>query len=157
MTDTSPSLAKYIGVFAVCYALCLLILNIVTASFDIQLGRGVEIGVLVASIYVAAASFAGKQSRGPSRAEGLKLALGSLAATYVVSLAAGYIALTIAGIPPLDVVSAFVQRYGLGVVAASVAFVTLLYFVMLAILYCWFGRLVARQQQRARRPAQSTD
>jgi len=81
----TASLGRYWITFAAIYAGAILITNVLTHGFDLDLGSGANVGMLFAAGYGSAIRFVTDNKRAPDAAEKRKLILGSLAISWLIS------------------------------------------------------------------------
>jgi hypothetical protein len=139
----SASLNRYWMTFAAIYGGAMLLVNVLVHGFDLDLGSGANLAMLFAAGYGTAIKFVTDNKRAPDAAEKRKLALGSLAIAWLLSIFAVVLMVIGLGEDVSRELFEVLQKVPAVVWILIVSVITLLYYLLLNLMYGWGARRYA--------------
>lgn len=142
------SVTKYVGLFALLNALLMLFFNVLAHGFDIDLGSGANIAMLMGASIITSNKFVTTNKRAPNKAEKNKLTIGCLISSFAIS-AAGFAILISVALGPqalteiTTILPALFTLTGLVIITV----VTLFYYLMLSLSFGWHANKSAKKIQ----------
>jgi peptidoglycan biosynthesis protein MviN/MurJ (putative lipid II flippase) len=150
MEKNNISLIRYIALFSVIYAALMLLFNAVVYGFNIDIDSSANIAMLLGASYGTIARFVSEQKRTPNTLEKRKLIWGSILSSFIVSLAVVATVLTILGNPEAwDELNQLIHQLSIPIWLGIIAFVTLLYYIVLNLVYGWGAKQFAKKRPTA--------
>jgi MFS family permease len=137
---------KYALIFTGIYALGIVVANIITTIFSLEIGNSLNIGILMGTIAAIAVKFAKEQQRKPERKEKLFISLLSLAGAMVVSI------LAMVAVAILDQISISELFAGLSlpILLSALFFTLVIYFGAIYFVFGLFVSIFLKQINKAK-------
>lgn len=147
-SNDNISIGKYVGLFALLYALTMALFNILAHGFDIDLGPGANIAILMAASMVTSNQFATINRRAPRKAEKTKIILGCLLSSFAIS-AFGVLTLTFiaVGIQETMEITSILPQLSTLTWLVIVTAVTLFHYLVLNLSFGWHATKYASKIQ----------
>lgn len=143
----SVSMQRYCVIYALVYAGCLALINVLGSIAEVNLGSGGNAGALVGSAYIAVSKFVRDNGRVPDTAERRRLTWGSILASYLVSLLAVWAIFTFSSEDHSELFDMIARKGVLFLAGVSFVIITLFYYLMLGVCFYLFGKIAARHYQ----------
>ena len=146
MSKEEVNLKKYFLIFSGYYFVFMAVINILAHGFDIDLGSGANIAMLMSAGYGAAIKFVTDVGRHPSTKEKRLLSLGCLTASFLISALVFIIAIPVAiGVGVFEGISAIFSSISPAIWLGIFTVVGLLYYFALSIIFGWGARKYAEK------------
>lgn len=84
-SNNEVSIKKYVGLFALLYTALMALFNILAHSFEIDVGSGANIAMLMGASVITSNQFVAINKRAPDKAERIKITLGCLLSSFAIS------------------------------------------------------------------------
>nr|WP_315493757.1 ABZJ_00895 family protein [uncultured Rhodoferax sp.] len=139
------SLGRYWVIFALIYAGVMLLVNVVTHGFNIDLGSGANVAMLFAAGYGSAIKFVNDNKRAPDAVEKRKLIWGSFSISIAISIVAMFVLSMILGEESWREFIQFLHEVPVIVWTITIPVITLLYYFLLSFMYGWGARKYAEK------------
>ncbi len=132
------SVIKYVGLFALLNAALMLFFNVLAHGFDIDLGSGANIAMLMGASIATSNQFVTINKRAPNKTEKNKLILGCLLSSVAISVAGVAILISVAlGPQGLAEITSFLPALSIQTWLIVISAVTLFYYLMLNLSFGW--------------------
>lgn len=142
------SVTKYVGLFALLNAILMLFFNVLAHGFDIDLGSGANIAMLMGASIVTSNQFVTINKRAPDKTEKNKLILGCLLSSVAISVAGVAILIFVAlGPQGLTEITRILPRLSILTWLAIMTAVTLFHYLMLNLSFGWHANRYATKIQ----------
>ena len=146
MNETSPSIMKYILIFSAIYAGIMLVINILLHGFDINLGTGANIGMLIGAAYGAMVKFVTDGKRAPLKRETRLLSFGCLMSSVIISTAVMFVITPlVAGSQGMAEIQQLLSALKPLVWVSIFLVVGVIYYFMLSLVFGWVARKYANK------------
>ncbi len=139
----AKNVIKHILIFSSVYGGLLLLLNLI----PLDLGSGVNAGVLVAAVCITSQKFVRSNDRAPNTSERRKLTWGCLFASYIVSAIILVFSSFILGVDYSEFLPATINDGMLFLIFMSLVLVSLIYYMALGIMFKVFCGICAKKYQ----------
>ena len=142
--ESKEQLTKYVMVFSGYYLVFMAIVNILAHGFNIDLGPGANMAMLVGAGYASAIKFVTDLKRAPSKKEKRLLSLGCILASFIISIIGAAIVFSV--VEGGDSIAEFVKLFGALPMLAWVAIVIVvcgLYYLVLGLIFGWGAKKYA--------------
>lgn len=138
------SVIKYVGLFALLNAALMLFFNVLAHGFEIDLGSGANIAMLMAASIVTSNQFVAINKRAPDKTEKNKLILGCLLSSVAISAAGVAILISVAlGPQGLVEITRILPALSTQTWLIMIIAVTLFYYLMLSLSFGWHANKLA--------------
>jgi hypothetical protein len=138
MNNTPASVMKYILFFSAIYAGFMICVNILVHVFNIDIGSGANIAMLIGAGYGAAIKFVQDTKRPPSKYEKRLLSFGCLVSSFLISLVGVAIIIPLAlGSSGLAELKQLLNELSITASLLIPVFIGLLYYAILNTLFGW--------------------
>lgn len=147
-TNNEVPIIKYVGFFALLYAILMTFFNLLAHGFDIDLGSGTNIAMLMGASVVTSNQFVTINKRAPKKQEKNKLILGCLLSAFSISVVGVLILISIAlGTQGLAEIIRIFPRLSALMWLIIMASVTLFHYLMLNLTFGWHANRYAKKIQ----------
>lgn len=142
------SVAKYVGLFALLNTILMVFFNVLAHGFDIDLGSGANIAMLMGASIVTSNQFVAINKRAPDKTEKNKLILGCLLSSITISAAGVAIFISVAlGPQGLTEITSIIPALSTLTWLVIITAVSLLYYLMLNLSFGWHANKTATKSQ----------
>ena len=147
-SENEVSIIKYVELFALLYAILMAFFNLIAHGFDIDLGSGTNIAMLMGASVVTSNQFVTINKRAPEQSEKNKIILGCLLSSFAISVAGVLILISIAlGTQGLAEITRILPRLSTLMWLVIMAAVTLFHYLMLNLSFGWHANRYAKKIQ----------
>lgn len=142
------SVVKYVGLFALLNAALMLFFNVLAHGFDIDLGSGANIAMLMGASIATSNQFVAINKRAPNKTEKNKLILGCLLSSVAISVAGVAILISVAlGPQGLTEITSILPALSIQTWLIIISAVTAFYYLMLNLSFGWHAKKLAMRIQ----------
>ncbi|WP_217474743.1 ABZJ_00895 family protein [Stutzerimonas stutzeri] len=142
------SITKYVGLFALLNAILMIFFNSLAHGFDIDLGSGANIAMLIGASMITSNQFVTINKRAPDKAEKNKLILGCLLSSIAMSIAGVAILISVAlGPQGLTEITRILPKLSTLTWLVIIGAVTLIHYLMLNLSFGWHANKLASKIQ----------
>jgi uncharacterized membrane protein len=139
---------KYVGLFALLNAALMLFFNVLAHGFDIDLGSGANIAMLMGASMTTSYQFVTINKRAPDKTEKHKLILGCLLSSVAISVAGVAILISVAlGPQGLAEITSILPALSIQTWLVVITAATLFYYLMLSLSFGWHANKLATNIQ----------
>lgn len=147
-SKTEVSIIKYVGLFALLYAILMAFFNFLAHGLGIDLGSGANIAMLMGASVITSNQFVTINKRAPKRPEKTKIILGCLLSSFAISVAGALILISVAlGAQGLTEIMRILPRLSTLTWLVIMAAVTLFHYLMLNLSFGWHANRYATKIQ----------
>ena len=142
------SVVKYVGLFALLNAALMLFFNVLSHGFDIDLGSGANIAMLMGASIITSNQFVTINKRAPDKREKNKLILGCLISSVAISIAGVAILISVVlGPQGITEITRIVPALSAPTWLIIISAVTSFYYLMLNLSFGWHANKLAMRIQ----------
>ncbi len=139
---------KYVGLFSLLYAILMAFFNVLARGFDIDLGSGTNIAMLMGASVVTSNQFVTINKRAPKRSEKNRIILGCLLSSFAISVVGVLILVSIAlGIQGLADITRVLPRLSALMWLVIMTAVIFFHYLMLNLSFGWHANRYAKKIQ----------
>jgi|GEM_PF-634136 len=147
-SENKVSTIKYVGLFALLYAILMAFFDLIAHGFDIDLGSGTNIAMLMGAAMVTSNQFVTINKRAPKQPEKNKIVLGCLLSSFVISVVGALLLIIIAlGPQGLAEITRILPKLSALTWLVIMAAVTLFHYLMLNLSFGWHANRYAKKIQ----------
>lgn len=147
-TNNDVSIIKYVGLFALLYAILMAFFNLLAHGLDIDFGTGANIAMLMGAAMATYNQFVINNKRAPKQSEKNKIALGCLLSTFAISAVGILILISVAlGAPGLSEITGILPKLPALTWIVIMTVVTLFHYLMLNLSFGWHANKYAKKIQ----------
>ncbi|MCQ4312827.1 ABZJ_00895 family protein [Pseudomonas stutzeri] len=147
-SENEVSIIKYVGLFALLYAILMAFFNYIAHGLDIDLGSGANIAMLMGASVITSNQFVTINKRAPEKTEKNKMILGCLLSSLAISIVGTLILISVAlGTQGLAEITSILPRLSSLTWLIIMTAVTLFHYLMLNLSFGWHANRYATKIQ----------